>query len=60
MSNEQARKLATQFISEQKRILESHGDKVVQSKYKAAIAGAERTFKAISTASSKLVQNKSK
>lgn len=57
MSTDQAKKLATQFINEQKRILESHGDKIVQSKYRDAIAGAQRTFAAISTASSKLASH---
>jgi predicted DNA repair protein MutK len=54
MSSEQARKLAKQFINEQKQILEAHGDRVVRSKYKDAIAGAERTFQALSAASVKL------
>jgi hypothetical protein len=51
MSTDQAKKMATQFINDQKQILEAHGDKVVQSKYKDAIAGAQRTFAAISSAS---------
>lgn len=51
MPQDQIKKLARTFIEEQKRILESHGDRVVQSKYKDAVAGAERTFQMISSAS---------
>jgi hypothetical protein len=54
MSTDDTKKLAKQFIDDQKRILEQHGDRVVRSKYKDAIAGAQRTFEAISTASAKL------
>lgn len=48
MSNDQIRKIAKQFIEDQKRILEEHGDSVVRSKYKEAIASAQKTFAAIS------------
>ena len=55
MSSEQAKRLAKQFIEDQKQILEAHGDKVIRgAKYKDALAGAERTFQLISTASFKL------
>ncbi len=48
MSTEQIRKFARQFIDEQKKILEEHGDAIVRSKYKAAIRSAQRTFEEIS------------
>jgi hypothetical protein len=54
MSTDQAKKLAKQFIEDQKQILEAHGDKVVRSKCKDAIEGAQRTFEALSAASEKL------
>lgn len=56
MSSEQAKKLAKQFIEDQKQIIESHGDQVVRSKYRDAVEGAQRTFEAISHASVKLTQ----
>jgi hypothetical protein len=48
MSKHDAKELAKRFIDEQSRILESHGDSVVRSKYKDAVAGAQKTFEAIS------------
>ena len=54
MSSEQAKKLAKQFIDGQRQILEAHGDKMVRSKYRDAVAGAQRTFETISAASVKL------
>ena len=54
MSSDQAKKLAKQFIDDQKQILEAHGDKVVRSKYREAVMGAQRTFEALSAASVKL------
>ncbi len=48
MSKNDVKKLAEQFIAEQKRILEEHGDTIVRSKYKDAIEGARKTFSAIS------------
>lgn len=54
MSSDQAKKLAKQFIDEQGQILKAHGDKIVRSKYRDAVAGAQRTFEAISAASEKL------
>ena len=51
MSSDDIKKLAQQFIDEQKRILEEHGDGVVRSKYKDAVASAQKTFEAISAKS---------
>jgi hypothetical protein len=51
MSEAQIKKLAKEFIEEQKRILVQHGDRVVSKKYKEALAGAQKTFQMISTAS---------
>lgn len=48
MSKDQIKKFAKDFIEEQKRILEAHGDRVVRSKYNDAILSAQRTFEAIS------------
>ena len=50
----QSRKFAEQFIEKQKQILEAHGDRIVRSKYNDAIAGAQRTFEALTMASMKL------
>ncbi len=46
-SAKEAKKIARQFINDQKRILEEFGDSAVPSKCKAAIASAERTFLAL-------------
>ncbi len=54
MSTDQARKLAKQFIDDQKQILEAHGDSIVRSKYNDAVAGAQRTFETLCAASEKL------
>jgi len=43
----QAKKIARQFISDQKRILEEFGDSAVSAKYKEAIASAEKTFQVL-------------
>jgi hypothetical protein len=60
MSNAQIKILAKQFIDEQKRILEEHGDRVVRSKYKEAIVSAEKTFQKMSAKPASLDgQNKS-
>ena len=48
MLNDEIKKIAKQFIDDQKRILEEHGDSVVRSRYQDALASAEKTFKAIS------------
>jgi hypothetical protein len=47
MTDTEVKKLARQFMNEQKEILEEHGDTVVRSKYKEAVLSAERTFRAI-------------
>ncbi len=54
MSSKQIKQLAKEFIDQQKRILEQHGDRIVRSKYRDAVDGARKTFEAISTASAKL------
>ena len=51
MSEAQLKKLAKTFIEEQKKILKQHGDGVAKGKYKEALAGAQKTFQMISTAS---------
>lgn len=56
MSEAQIKKLAKTFIEEQKRILEQHGDGVAKSKYREAVAGAQRTFQMISSASAKMTK----
>lgn len=48
MSKQELRELAKRFIDDQKHILESHGDTIVRSKYKEAVAAAQKTFEAIS------------
>ena len=48
MSRIDTRTLARQFMEAQKRILEEYGDSVVLSKYKDAVASAEKTFAAMS------------
>jgi hypothetical protein len=54
MSNNDVKKLAKRFIDEQRRILERHGDGIVRSKYKEAIAGAQKTFEGIISAKSQV------
>ena len=49
MSEKELKKFARDFIHEQKRILEEHGDKVVRSKYNDAVTSAEKTFRSISS-----------
>jgi hypothetical protein len=49
MSKERAKKLARQFIEEQKRILEECGDGVVKSKCKDAVASVQEIFQAIAS-----------
>jgi hypothetical protein len=49
MSEKQAKKLATQFIEDQKRILEEYGDSVVKSKCKDAVASVQQLFQAIAS-----------
>jgi hypothetical protein len=44
MSVEETRKFAKQYMDEQRRILEQHGDKVVKSRYREAVNAAEQTF----------------
>lgn len=59
MSRDQLKKFAKQFIDDQKRILEEHGDKVIHSKYKEAIDSAQKTFEAISAKPNTLAAKKS-
>lgn len=47
MSKTEARKLAEQFMKEQQRILEEHGDRVVKSRCKGAVASVQQIFEAI-------------
>ena len=56
MSGAQIKKIAKTFIEDQKRILEQHGDGIAKSKYKEAVAGAQRTFQMISSASAKMTR----
>jgi hypothetical protein len=44
---DEARALARKFIEEQKRILEEHGDGVVEEKYKHAVASVQEVFQTL-------------
>jgi len=43
----QAKKIARQFIDDQKKILEEFGDSAIASKYKDAVTAAEKTFRVL-------------
>lgn len=47
-----AKKLAREFMEDQKRILEEFGDSAIPSKYKDAIASAQKTFQVLCAKSS--------
>ena len=61
MSDREIKKLARLYIDGQKKILEEHGDSIVRSKYKEAVASAEKTFRTIASKpkSSSMIQAKS-
>ena len=49
MPEKEAKKLAEQFMEDQKRILEEYGDGVVKSKCKEAVASVQELFQAIAS-----------
>lgn len=59
MSDQQIKKLARNYMNEQKKILKEHGDSVVQAKYGEAVASVEKIFRAIAKDAKSTAQAKS-